>query len=107
MLLFDYLFYLFIEPLKLIFEAVFFCAYYFSHNIALSIVAISIVINLLVLPLYKHADELEDQQREKKRKMKLQLQRTLKTPTSRLFSMLGVEWEFPPKQYLQAILQML
>ena len=70
MLLFDYLFYLFIEPLKLIFEAVFFCAYYFSHNIALSIVAISIVINLLVLPLYKHADELEDQQREKKRKMK-------------------------------------
>ena len=66
----DYLFSLFIEPLKLIFEAVFFCAYNFSHNIALSIVAISIVINLLVLPLYKHADELEDQQRAKKRCMK-------------------------------------
>ena len=66
----DYLFSLFIEPLKLIFEAVFFCAYRYSHNIALSIVAISIVINLLVLPLYKHADELEDQQRAKKRYMK-------------------------------------
>ena len=66
----DYLFSLFIEPLKLIFEAVFFYAFRYTQNIALSIVAISIVINLLVLPLYKHADELEDLQREKKRHMK-------------------------------------
>ena len=66
----DYLFFLFIEPLKLIFEFVFFCAYKYSGNIAVSIVAVSLVINFLVLPLYKHADELEEQQREKKRFMK-------------------------------------
>lgn len=70
MLILDYLFFLFIEPLKLIFEGVFFCAYKYTGNIALSIIAISLVINFLVLPLYKNADDLEDKQREKKRFMK-------------------------------------
>ena len=68
---FDYLFYLFIEPLKLLFEVVFFYAYKFSGNVALSIVVISLVINILVLPLYKRADKLEKEQREKKQSMKL------------------------------------
>lgn len=67
---FDYLFFLFIEPLKLLFEVVFFYAYKFSNNVGLSIVVISLVINILVLPLYKRADKLEKEQREKKLSMK-------------------------------------
>ena len=66
----DYLFYLFIEPLKLLFEVVFFYAYKYSNNVGISIVVISLVINILVLPLYKRADKLEKEQREKKQSMK-------------------------------------
>ena len=67
---FDYLFYLFIEPLKLLFEVVFFYAYRFSGNAGISIVVISIIINILVLPLYRQADRLEKEQRDKKQSMK-------------------------------------
>ena len=67
---FDYLFSLFIEPLKLLFEVIFFYAYKFSGNVGLSIVVISLVINILVLPLYNRADKLEKEQREKKKSMK-------------------------------------
>ena len=66
----DYLFYLFIEPLKLLFEVVFYYAYKYSENVVLSIIVISLVINVLVLPLYKRADKLEREQREKKLSMK-------------------------------------
>lgn len=67
---FDYLFSIFIEPLKLLFEVVFFYAYRFTGNVGLSIVVISLVINILVLPLYKRADKLEKEQREKKKSLK-------------------------------------
>ena len=70
MTLFDYLFYFFIEPLKLLFEVIFYYAYKFSNNAGLSIVIISLVINILVLPLYKRADKLEKEQRDKKLSMK-------------------------------------
>ena len=67
---FDYIFSLFIEPLKLLFEVVFFYAYKFTGNVGISIVIISLVINILVLPLYKRADKLEKEQREKKKSLK-------------------------------------
>ena len=60
----------FIEPLKLLFEVVFFYAYKFTGNVGVSIVIISLVINILVLPLYKRADKLEKEQREKKKSLK-------------------------------------
>ena len=66
----DYLFCLFIEPLKLLFEVVFFYAYKFTGNVGISIVVISLVINILVLPLYRRADKLEKEQLEKKKSMK-------------------------------------
>ena len=59
---FSYLFTFFIEPLKLLFEVVFFYAYKFTGNVGVSIVIISLVINILVLPLYKRADKLEKEQ---------------------------------------------
>jgi YidC/Oxa1 family membrane protein insertase len=70
MTLFDYLFIVLIEPLKLLFEVVFYYSYKFSGNVALSIVVISLVINLLVLPLYKYAEKLEKEQRKKKQSIK-------------------------------------
>ncbi|MCQ2502594.1 MAG: YidC/Oxa1 family membrane protein insertase [Saccharofermentans sp.] len=66
----NYLYLLFIEPIQLLFEVVFFYAYKATGNTMASIVVISLVINLLVLPLYKHADRLEKEQAEKKIRMK-------------------------------------
>ena len=63
------LFFLFVEPLKLLFEVIFFYAFKVTRSAGLSIVAMSLVINLLLLPLYFRADKLEKEQRFKKNKM--------------------------------------
>ena len=62
----DFLFWLLVEPLKLLFEVVFFFAYSASHNAGLSIIAMSLVINFMLLPLYFRADKLEKEQADKK-----------------------------------------
>ena len=67
--IFNVLFYLFIEPLKLLFEVIFFYAFKVTRSAGLSIVVMSLVINLLLLPLYFRADKLEKEQRFKKNKM--------------------------------------
>lgn len=70
MLFLDCLYFLFIEPLQLLFEAIFYYAYKFTDNPGISIVVISLVINFLVLPLYRRADRLEKEQADKKLRMK-------------------------------------
>ena len=65
-----YLFTLIVEPLRLLFEFVFFWAYSITHNAGLSIVFLSLVINILLLPLYLRAERIEKQQNAKKRDMK-------------------------------------
>ena len=62
----DYIFFLFVEPLKLLFEVIFFYAYKLTENAGLSIVMISLAINFLLLPLYLRADRLEKEQKNKK-----------------------------------------
>ena len=54
--------YLTIGPLKLLFEFVFSIAYNLSHNIIASIVLLSMVVNILVLPLYKRADSIQEEE---------------------------------------------
>ena len=61
----DCIFYLLVEPLRLLFEVIFFYAYKLTHNAGLSILAMSLVINFLLLPLYFRADKLEKEQAEK------------------------------------------
>lgn len=56
---------LFIMPLELIFEIVFSVANKIVANPALSIIALSLVMNFLVLPLYKRADAMQEQERDK------------------------------------------
>lgn len=66
---FEYLFYLLVEPLKLLFEVIFYYAFKVSQSAWISIVVMSLVVNLLLLPLYFRADKIERAQREKKNQM--------------------------------------
>ena len=75
----DCIFYLLVEPLRLLFEVIFFYAYKLTHNAGLSILAMSLVINFLLLPLYFRADKLEKEQAEKKLKMSSWITRIRKT----------------------------
>ncbi|MBO4687771.1 MAG: YidC/Oxa1 family membrane protein insertase [Clostridiales bacterium] len=59
-----------VAPLELLFEVIFFFSYKFSNHVGLSIVALSLVVNLLLLPLYFQADKIEKEQKEKKKRMK-------------------------------------
>ena len=79
MSLIDSLYYLLVEPLKLLFEVIFFYAYKFTSNAGLSILAMSLVINFLLLPLYFRADKLEKEQADKKLKMSSWVKRIKKT----------------------------
>ena len=76
---FNYLFVLFIEPLKLLFEVVFYYAYKYSQSVAVSIIIISLVVNFLVLPLYKRADDLQAEERDIQAKMAPRLKKIKKT----------------------------
>lgn len=69
MSLLDFLFYLLVEPLRLLFEVIFFYAYKFTTDCGLSIIAMSLVVNFLLLPLYFRADKLEKEQNDKKKAM--------------------------------------
>ena len=60
----NYLFFLIVEPLKLVFEVIFFYAYKATGNAGWSILVMSLAVNFLVLPLYKRADALQAEERD-------------------------------------------
>ena len=60
---------LIITPLELLFEVIFSIANRLIGNAGLSIIFLSLAVNFLVLPLYKRADELQDEEREIQAKM--------------------------------------
>jgi len=55
---------LFIGPLKLLFEIIFQVANKFVQHPGLAIVVLSLVMNILVLPLYKRADAMQEEARD-------------------------------------------
>lgn len=55
---------LFIGPLKLVFELIFQCGMLFVDNPGISIIFLSLAMNILVLPLYKRADAMQEQSRD-------------------------------------------
>ena len=57
------LFNLIIGPLKMLFELIFALINRFGSP-GISIVALSLCMNLLVLPLYRRADAIQDEERE-------------------------------------------
>ena len=59
----------FIGPLKLVFEVIYSLAMRFLGNQGLSIVALSLAMNFLVLPLYRRADAMQEQARDTENKL--------------------------------------
>ena len=54
----------FIGPLKLIFEYIFYFAYKILNHPGLAIIALSLAMNILVLPLYRRADAMQEASRD-------------------------------------------
>lgn len=60
---------LFISPLKLLFEIIFSYVNAITNHPGLSIIALSLCINLLVLPLYKRSDAMQEEERRTQAKL--------------------------------------
>ena len=56
-----------IRPLYLLFEFVFVKAYILTQNYGLTIICLSLVINFMILPLYRRADSIQAEAREKEK----------------------------------------
>lgn len=69
----------FIMPLQLAFEELYFFAYQFCGNSGLSIIALSLIVNLLVLPLYDRADAMQIAQRDIEAKLRKGVEHIKKT----------------------------
>ncbi len=54
-----------IGPLKLVFEVLFSFAYQITENVGVSIILLSLVMNFLVLPLYRCADAMQEKAKNK------------------------------------------
>lgn len=64
MTFFEIIYTLFIGPLKLLFEIIFELANRFTLHQGLSIIFLSLIMNVLVLPLYRRADYMQEQARD-------------------------------------------
>jgi len=60
---------IFIKPLELLFEIIYVLAYRITQNYGISIICLSLAMNLLALPLYKQADSMQKEHREKEKKL--------------------------------------
>lgn len=69
---------LLITPIKLLFELFFYYAYRFTGSPGLSIVVISLIVNFLILPFYKRADEIQAEERSIQAKMASRIKRIKK-----------------------------
>ena len=65
-----FLYNLIIQPLIMVYDVLFSMANEMLENTVASIIALSIMVNLLVLPLYRKADLMQKEQQEKAQKMK-------------------------------------
>ncbi|MBE5789015.1 MAG: hypothetical protein E7325_05080 [Clostridiales bacterium] len=66
---FDFLYQMIIGPLHLLFDTIFCLALAILQNPGLTIIVLSLVVNLLVLPLYRRADAVQDEERRQSEKM--------------------------------------
>ncbi len=61
---------LLIGPIELMLDVIFTFAYEFTRNPGLSIVVLSLAVNLLILPLYLRADKIQEEDRDQADRMK-------------------------------------
>ena len=73
------LYYIFLMPLQMLFEAVYNIAYNFIKNPGITLVIFSLAINLLVLHLYKRADALQEKERKAEARLSKGVQHIKKT----------------------------
>jgi len=69
----------FIGPLKLVFEVIFQASYDLVRNPGLCIILLSLAMNLLVLPLYKRADAMQERARDTEQKLSAGIKHIKKT----------------------------
>ena len=60
----------FISPLELIYDFLFYKFFMNIENVGVCIILLSLVVNLLILPLYYRADKIQAEENEKKKKLK-------------------------------------
>ena len=70
MSLFSSVFEMVMGPLLLLFDVIYAVIYRLTSNEGLSIIALSLTINFLILPLYKRADAMQEEERLRLEKMK-------------------------------------
>ena len=59
-----------IKPLIFAFDTIFAISYRLTNKVGVSIIILSIIVNLIILPLYNRADEIQAEESEKKNKLK-------------------------------------
>lgn len=98
------LFFIFIQPLVLLIECIFTIMSRLFGNYGLAIIMVSIVINLLILPLYKRSDALQEQERKKQKDMEHWVKHIRKTfKGDERFMMLSTYYRQQDYQPLNAI----
>lgn len=73
------LFYIFIQPLVLVIEFIFTLMSRLFGNSGIAIIMVSVVVNLLILPLYKRSDAMQEQERQKQKEMESWVKHIRKT----------------------------
>lgn len=73
------LYYLTIRPLEILFETVFFLVYNRIGKPFATLFALSLIVNILVFPLYRRADKLQSEQREREKAMESRISHIKKT----------------------------
>jgi len=58
------------KPLQLIFEVIYVAAYKLIRNPGLAIIALSLVMNFLILPLYMRADAIQEEEKQIEKKLR-------------------------------------
>ncbi len=66
---FAFLYKIVLGPLELLFDSVFSLIYYVTLDKAVSIVTLSLAVNFLILPLYRRADALQEEERLRNEKL--------------------------------------
>ena len=75
----DILYYMTIRPLEILFETVFFAVYGRIGKPFATLLALSLIVNILVFPLYRRADKLQSEQREREKAMESRISHIKKT----------------------------
>ncbi|MBQ7926748.1 MAG: hypothetical protein IJ335_10720 [Lachnospiraceae bacterium] len=97
-------FYIFIQPLVLLIEFIFTIMSRWCGNYGVAIIMVSVVVNLLILPLYKRSDAMQEQERQKQKEMEHWVKHIRKTFSGdERFMMLSTYYRQMEYQHLNAI----